>query len=69
MRFRRGTAISFLLAPSQNNIPSPTMTKTRSMYLCYLASRKNFAEKCKHCDVELVGPLQRCEMAHTAQID
>src|SRR6266540_5082862 len=32
-------------------------------------SRLNFAEKCKHCAVELLGPLQRCEMTHIVERD
>lgn len=30
-----------------------------------LASSENFAEKCQHRGVELLRPLQRCEMTHT----
>src|SRR5687767_1598419 len=34
-----------------------------------LVSRYNFAEKCKHCCIELLRPLQRCEVADTLKID
>jgi hypothetical protein len=33
------------------------------------ASRQNLAEKCQHAAIELLGPLQRGEVAHTGQID
>ena len=33
------------------------------------ASIARFAEKCKHYAVELLGPLQRCEVTYAREID
>src|SRR3954451_24452977 len=32
-------------------------------------SRERFAQKCQHCAVELLGPLQWCEMTHAVEHD
>src|SRR5262245_3448610 len=35
----------------------------------YPGSSKGFAEECKHCIVELLWPLQWCEVTHTRKVD
>jgi hypothetical protein len=46
-----------------------TACEVRIPRFCHLALRQNFTEKCKHCLVELIGSLERCEVAHTVQIN
>src|SRR5262249_18264178 len=43
--------------------------RSRDTMLVCLASSENLAEKCKHCGVELLGPLQRCKVTHAGKID